>query len=392
MKTESLLSPETWLAGRAVASGARSTAPPIELGTAQLFGSLEEGRQVLTVAPGENQAYRRHGNATVHLLEQSFSRIEQDAKCLAVGSGMSACLLVFSALLRSGDHVILLRSSFYEIGEQLQHMEASVGIMVSRVPGASLAAIIAAIEPHTRMIFVETPTNPTLATLNLRALVGECRSRGILLVVDNTMLTPLGQDVLGLGADISVYSLSKHINGHGDVVGGMVCTHDAALYKVLAGWRACSGMILDPFNAWLTLRGMRSLGIRLLRHADNASRVAMMLSKCHPWLAWSAVWSGPDAGANGIDPTCHTGMMALHFDTASQAACFVDALQWISIGPTFGNLESLVYHYGGIHRGPDDDLAQIEIHPGLVRLSVGIEGAPDLIADIDQALHCSRDR
>jgi len=361
---------------------------PLHLATAMRFSSSLLARQSLDAPPGERMAYRRHGNPTVHALEQALSALHGGAHCLTTSSGMGACVLVFSALLRAGDHVVCLRSAFYEISEVLQHIAGMAGIGVSAVSGNTIDRLMEACTASTRMVFVESPSNPGLVDVDLVRLATRCRARGILLVVDNTVLTPLGQDVLALGAHISVLSLSKHMGGHGDVIGGMVATHDRRLFELLETWRACSGQGLDPFAAWLLLRSLHSLVARLRQHAANARHVGRMLNRQHPWLAWRGAWTGPHARRNGVSRWLHTGLMAFLFEDALQAGRFVDALHDIHTVATFGNPASSVYHYGGVF-AQADALDAIEVPAGLVRLSVGLEHPQDIVADILQALdHC----
>lgn len=350
------------------------------------FGSSAQARHALDAPIATGLAYRRHGNPTVLQLEQMFAQLQCGALCLAVTSGMTACAMVFSAFLRSGDHVVKPNTLFYETSEVLDHLTMAAGIAVTRVCGGDAAALLGACRATTRMMFVESPANPTLLTVDLPRLVKGCRARGILLVVDNTLLTPLGQNVLELGADISVYSLSKHLAGHGDVIGGMVCTREPAVFNTLATWRACSGQMLDPFAAWLVLRSLRSLHARLRMHSSNALRIARMLRRDHCWLAWRACWTGPHAAVNRVSRDLHTGVLALLFASAEQAAQFVDALRGIPVVPTFGNPETTVYHYAGVLDDLQAELEDDGICGGLVRLSVGIEDPQDLLEDLHQAL------
>ncbi len=358
---------------------------PLQLATAAHFDNSTQARQWMQAPAGEQTSYRRHGNSSVLQLEATFAALERGAACIAVSSGMAASVLVAGALLRSGEHVVLPANVFYETGAQFQHLASSMGVSLTRVTGGSVPALLAGCRPNTRMILVESPANPGLATLDLRTLAAACHLRGILLVVDNTLLTPLAQNVLDLGAHISLYSLSKHLAGHGDVMGGMVCTRHPELHQSLVAWRTCAGNALDPFSAWLALRGLRTLALRLRRHAANAHAIAAMLRRQFAWLDWTGAWNGADARRNRVRTRLHTGLMALRFAHRGQGGAFVDALQNIPVLPSFGNPETGVFHYGGVVEDADA-LAACEIPAGLVRLSVGIEDPRDLLAALVPAL------
>lgn len=371
--------------------GEQMACPSLQLATAARFASAEQARASMAAAPGRQTGYRRHGNTTVLQLEAAFSALQQGASCVAVASGMAASMAIFATLLRSGDHVIMPCNVFYETAAQLERVSHAAGIGVSRVDGGSVMAIVAAFRPETRLVLVESPSNPGLVTLDIPALVAACHARRILLVVDNTLLTPLAQNVLALGVDLSIYSMSKHLSGHGDVIGGMVCTRSPELHAQLIDWRICAGSGIDPFSAWLALRGLRSLPARLRSHAGNAMSLGRMLERRFPWLTWRGVWQGPHARRNRVSPRLHTGLMALVFDDAATAARFVASLHDIPVLPTFGNPETGVFHYGGIIDDPGA-LAACGIPAGLVRLAVGIEDWRDLQHDIGQALlRCRHD-
>lgn len=328
--------------------------------------------------------YRRHGNESVLQLEAAFSALQRTAACLAVTSGMAAIVLVSAALLRSGDHIIVPANVFYETAAQLTALAGRGRMKMTRVDGR-LESIIHAFTARTRMVMIESPANPSLQTLDLRTLAAACRERGILFVVDNTLLTPLAQNVLDLGADISLYSLSKHLSGHGDVIGGMVCTRRPDLCARLHEWRTFAGITLDPFAAWLTLRGLRTLPLRLRMHAANARALARMLQHEFSALQWEGAWTGPHARRNRVSMALHTGMMALYLADATQAGRFIGGLHGVPVLPTFGNPETGVFHYGGVVQDPGA-LAAAGIPPGLVRVAIGIEDPRDLLPVFRSAL------
>ncbi|WP_211445251.1 trans-sulfuration enzyme family protein [Collimonas humicola] len=361
--------------------------PPLVSNSAMLLNSAEEGLEMLSNVDVENFAYQRYANPTVSILETKFRSIEQCAHSMAVNSGMTACLLVFRTLLKAGDHIIVPHSIFYEIVDQLDYEVKNRGIEISIIREYETDVFETAIRKNTKMIFIEAPTNPAFLDINIRALAKLCEKYSILLVVDNTFLSPVCQKPLSLGAVITLYSITKHINGHGDVIGGMISTNDADIFKALKHNRNNTGLILDPFSAWLTIRGLRTLPLRLQKHAENALAITRMIDEEFPELEWRGVWSTNSAKSNGIDTACHTGLIALVFPSKEAGMVFVRHLRLIRIGTTFGNIESLCYHYGGFAREATIDLEQIGIPYGLVRISVGLEDVEDIKTDMRQALH-----
>jgi len=360
--------------------------PPLICNSAVLLDSIEQGRAMLGNPGVENFVYQRYANPTVSTLEAKFRAIEQCAYSLALNSGMTACLLVFRALLKAGDHVIVPHSLFYEIIEQLQYEASSRALELTIIDDYSLSGFTAALRPNTRMVFIEAPTNPAFLDIHIAPLAQRCIDNGALLVVDNTFLTPVCQKPLKLGAAVTLYSLTKHLNGHGDVMGGMISTNHAELYTALKHQRDSTGLILDPFSAWLTIRGLRTLPLRLEKHTQNALGIARMLGAEFPALEWRAVWTTASASANGIDPALHTGLIALVLPSRAMGMSFVRHLRLIRLGTTFGNLESLCYHYGSFAREGSDHLHRIGVPEGLVRISVGLEDVEDIKADIRAAL------
>lgn len=360
--------------------------PALVCNSAVLLNSIEEGREMLGNAEMENFAYQRYANPTVSILEAKFRALEHCTYSLAVNSGMTACLLVFRALLKAGDHIIVPHSIFYEVIDQLNYEASNRGIEMSIIDEYAAVAFEAAIRPNTKIIFIEAPTNPAFLDINIPDLVQLCTKNNIILVVDNTFLTPVCQKPLSLGAAVTLYSITKHINGHGDVMGGMVSTNDPALFKALKYHRESAGLILDPFTAWLTIRGLRTLPLRLKKHTDNAHAVIAMIREEFPQLEWRAVWSTKSAQANGIVSSLHTGLIAIVFPSQQAGTNFVSHLQLIRTGTTFGNIESLCYHYGSLTREGSTDLEKMGVPYGLVRISVGLEDSEDINADIRRAL------
>src|SRR5262245_949581 len=190
---------------------------------------------------------------------------------------MTACYAIFRALTVAGDHIVTQHALYHEISDQLFTDVRSCGVDVTFIRDYSVETFVAAMTEHTKLVFVETPTNPVLLDVPISELAKACRDRGVILVVDNTLLTPIYQQPLKLGADVTVYSTTKNINGHGDAMGGLISTNNGEIFRRLSTHREYTGTILDPLSAWLTLRGLRTLPLRLERHSANAATVIRLL-------------------------------------------------------------------------------------------------------------------
>jgi len=357
--------------------------PEIVPNSAVLLRSVEDGWNMFRNKEAENIAYQRYANPTVMVLEKKFKSLEECKYSLAVNSGMTACYLLFRTLLSSGDHIVTQHSLYHEISDQIKFDKKSCGIEYTFIKNYSTKNFEKAIKPTTKMIFIETPTNPAMYDVDIPALATVCKKHKIVFVADNTFLTPIYQKPLKLGADITVYSTTKSINGHGDALGGIISTNNQEIYYKLREFRDYTGLTIDPFSAWLTIRGMRTLPLRLDKHSQNAKSVVEFLKlkyseyeTKYPILCKSSIKNKVVDGG---------GIISIVLRSKEQGLAFIENLKIFRIGTTFGNLESLCYHFGGFAR-PSRDIKQIGIPYGLVRLSIGIEDVSDIISDIDQAL------
>jgi len=357
--------------------------PDLVLNSAIPLESLEEGWEMLTKESIDNFAYQRYENPTVRILEEKFKEMEGSTYALAINSGMTACYLIFRALLTSGDHILSQHSLYHEISDQIIEDKVACGIDYTLIDEYSNGCFERNIQNNTKVIFVETPTNPTMKDVDLPALSHICRKHGIILVVDNTLLTHELQKPLSLGAHVAVYSTTKTINGHGDAMGGLITTNDNVIYKKIKQLRENTGQVLDPFSAWLTIRGMRTLRLRLNRHTENALKVIEFLQAHYPKLEVRYPLHSQNSLQNKV--THGGGVISIVFDNKDMGTEFIRNLKLLKIATTFGNLESLCYHFGTFTR-PHRDLSKIGLPEGLVRLSIGIEDANDIIHDIDQSL------
>lgn len=346
-------------------------------------------------SPGEHQGweYSRSHNPTRSAYEQCIANLEGGSMGLAFASGMAATATVLE-LLNSGDHVVAM-DDLYGGSYRLFHnvRERSAGLQFSFTALDDIAALRAAIRPETRMIWVETPTNPMLKIVDIAAVAEVARQNGLLLVVDNTFASPMLQRPLELGADIVVHSATKFLNGHSDIVGGVAVVGDN---KELADrlWYLLNsiGGIQGPFDSFLALRGLKTLALRMRAHCDNALQIARWLEQ-HPAVSkilYPGLASHPQhelamkqmSGQGG-------GIISIELKGGLEAARrMLEGCELFSLAESLGGVESLINHPAIMTHAsvPVEKRAQLGISDGLVRLSVGIEDVNDLIAELERVL------
>lgn len=341
---------------------------------------------------GENKGYEysRTSNPTRTALEACLAALENARFGLAFGSGMAATSAVLS-LLQSGDHIVAcddLYGGTYRIFEKVLRKN---GFTFAYVPARDTAAYEAAIRPETKMIWIESPTNPLLTLVDIQGVAEIARRHGLWLVVDNTFASPYLQRPLELGADIVVHSTTKYINGHSDVVGGAVLTSDETLYEQIKFYENAAGGVPSPFDAWLTLRGVKTLAVRMRQHCENAMRVARFLEG-HPRVQrvyYPGLESHPDHALARRQMRDFGGMVSFALEgDRSDVDAFVRRLRIFALAESLGGVESLCCHPATMTHGsiPKEERERRGVTDTLLRLSVGIEDAEDLVADLDQAL------
>jgi cystathionine gamma-lyase len=334
--------------------------------------------------------YSRTGNPTRTALETCLASLENARYGLAFGSGMAATSAVTS-ILRPGDHVVAgddLYGGTYRIFERVLR---PMGITIDYVPAREVEAYQAALRPETRLIWVETPTNPLLSLVDIQAVAAVARGHGAKMVVDNTFATPYLQRPLDMGAHIVVHSTTKYINGHSDVIGGAVLTSDEEAYAEIKFYQNAAGGVPSPFDSWLVLRGVKTLAVRMRRHCENAQIVAEFLSGCD--LARRVYYPGLPAHPD-YDLACRQmsgfgGMVSFALDgTRDDVDTFVRNLRIFSLAESLGGVESLCCHPSSMTHGsiPVEERERRGVTETLLRLSVGIEDAADLVSDLEQAL------
>ncbi|OBI20561.1 cystathionine gamma-synthase [Mycobacterium sp. E2497] len=332
--------------------------------------------------------YARTGNPTRAALEASLAAVEGGGYGRAFGSGMAATDCALRAMLRPGDHVIIPNDAYGGTFRLIDKVFTQWGIRYTPVALSGLDDVRAAITPHTRLIWVETPTNPLLSIADIAALAEIGKQSSVKVLVDNTFASPALQQPLTLGADVVLHSTTKYIGGHSDVVGGALITDDKELDEAFAFLQNGAGAVPGPFDAYLTMRGLKTLVLRMQRHSENAAAVAEFLAE-HPGVI-TVLYPGLP-GHPGHDVAARQmrgfgGMVSVRMRGGRQAARDLCARTEVFIlAESLGGVESLIEHPSAMTHASTAG-SQLEVPDDLVRLSVGIEDVADLLADLDQAL------
>ena len=335
--------------------------------------------------------YSRTGNPTRTALEECLAALEGGRHGLAFASGMAATDTLLRATLRPGDHLVIPHDAYGGTFRLVDKVLAAWGVEYSAVDLADGAALRAAIRPSTRIVWCETPTNPLLGIADVAATADVAHAAGARLVVDNTFASPYLQTPLALGADVVVHSTTKYLGGHSDVVGGAVVTDDDALTEQLRFLQNSAGAVPGPFDAWLTLRGLKTLAVRMERHSDNAERIAELLAG-HPAVErvlYPGLPEHPGHEVAAKQMRRMGGMVSFTLAGGREAALRVCAgTRLFALAESLGGVESLIEHPGAMTHASVAGSA-LEVPDSLVRLSVGIEDVEDLADDLRQALDAS---
>ncbi|WP_406193910.1 aminotransferase class I/II-fold pyridoxal phosphate-dependent enzyme [Kitasatospora sp. NBC_01560] len=356
--------------------------------------AFEDSDALVSAFTGPDQAfvYNRFGNPTVRSLESAVAGLEGGVAGLATASGMGAINTVLLALLKSGDHVIAQQSLYGGTFAMLADLARRWGVEVTHVRGDDPAEVRAALRPTTRLLHLETISNPTTRVTDLPGLLAVAREAGVVGVVDNTFASPLLCRPIEHGADIVIHSATKYLGGHGDVLAGVAVFADAELHRTVWQYATELGASADPYAAWLTLRGMQTLGLRMRRHSETALDLAGRLA-AHPAVTavhYPGLPTHPDHElARRLLPEGHGGVLSFDLAGGREAArALTESVRLASLAPSLGGVHTLIIHPASTsHRQLDgDQLAAAGIGPGTVRLAVGIEHPEDLWTDLDQAL------
>lgn len=367
----------------------RENSPPIYATSSFCFDSAAQAAACFSGEQPGN-IYSRFTNPTVRAFEERLAALEGGEACLGTASGMSAILTVALGLLAGGEHLLCSRSVFGTT-VSLFTLLAKFGIETTFIDPVEPSAWAAAIRPNTRMLFIETPSNPLTEVADIAALADLARDAGAWLVVDNCFCTPVLQRPLELGADIVVHSATKFLDGQGRCVGGAIVGPRDLISERLFPFLRTAGPSLSPFNAWVFLKGLETLALRMQAHSTNALAIARFLA-AHPAVGrvhYPGLESHPQHALAKRQQRGFGGVISFEVDGGKTAAWrVVDALKLFAITANFGDTRSIVTHPATTThaRLPAAQRAQMGIGDGLIRLSVGIEEVRDLIADLARAL------
>ncbi|RLA85438.1 MAG: cystathionine gamma-synthase [Deltaproteobacteria bacterium] len=341
--------------------------------------------------PPRGYRYSRIANPTRDVLERKLAALEGAKYALAFSSGMAAETAVLTALLKPGDHMIAFEDLYGGTKRVLDLFGRRYGVEISFVDATKVENVLEAFTPRTRLIWLESPTNPLLKLCDLEAIAKEAHRRDVKVVVDNTFATPYFQNPLRFGVDVVVHSTTKYINGHSDCLGGAVVLSDGDLYEELSFIRRATGGVLSPFDSYLTLRGLKTLAVRMRQHQENAMRIAEFLEG-HPKVIkvhYPGLKSHPQHELAKKQMRGFGGMLSFEIKGgAPEAQRFIRGLKLFLFATSLGGVESLVNIPAKMSHDnlPPEERKRLGIGDNLIRLSVGIENAEDLIGDLERAL------
>jgi len=333
--------------------------------------------------------YARATNPTRDAIEESLCSLEGGTSAHVFGSGMAA-ISALCTMMKSGDHVVCTNNVYGGTSRVFDHVFAGYGIQFSYVDTSDAAHVAVAIRPETRLVHIETPTNPMMQVTDIRAVAEVCRTKGVELSVDNTFLSPYLQRPLELGADIVMHSTTKFLNGHSDGLGGvLVCTkpEQAERFRYV---QKTTGGILSPFECYLLLRGVKTLAVRMRQHDANGRAVAEFLAKRlgADKVNYPGLKTHPQHELAARQQKGFGSMLSMELGSRERAQAFVGRLNLCLLAESLGGVETLVCHpYTMTHAGTSvETKARMGVTQGLIRISVGIEDTEDIVADLEQAL------
>ncbi len=383
---------ENWgLATRAVRAGHRRTregenSEPIFATSSFVFSSAAEAAARFSGEEPGN-IYSRFTNPTVRTFEERLAALEGGQACVATASGMSAILATCMALLQSGDHIVSSRSVFGTTNVLFNKYLSRAGIETSYVPLNDLTSWEAAIRPNTRLLYLETPSNPLTEIADIRALADLAHSHKIKLVVDNCFCTPALQQPLQLGADIVIHSATKYLDGQGRCIGGAVVGDAKTVGEDVFGFLRTAGPTMSPFNAWVFLKGLETLNLRMKAHAENALRLAEWLEE-QPLVErvhYPGLVSHPQHDLACTQQKAAGGIVSFEVKGGREAAWrLIDSTKMLSITANLGDAKSTITHPATTTHGrlTDDEKSQAGINEGLIRIAVGLEDIEDIQSDL----------
>ncbi|MBG0782337.1 MAG: aminotransferase class I/II-fold pyridoxal phosphate-dependent enzyme [Bacteroidales bacterium] len=367
-----------------------SAVTPIYQTSTFKFESAEHGAKCFS-GEEDGYIYTRIGNPTINELENAVANLESGYGGIATSSGMAAVNIVYLAFLGAGKHLVAHNSLYGPSRAIMESLYPKFGVESSFIDATNVENVRKAIKPNTSLIFLETPANPTIGLTDIEAISKLAHEHNIPVCVDNTFCSPYLQKPLDLGADIVLHSMTKFINGHADIVAGMVIPKTESHYKQMRALMVNMGFNMDPHQAWLTRRGLKTLGIRIDRAQENAQKVAEFLEQ-HPkveWILFPGLPSHPQFALAKKQMKGPGAMISFGLKGGFEAGKkMMNHVKLALLAVSLGGIETLIQHPASMtHSKLSKEAKEIAgITDGLVRLSVGIENVEDIIADLDQAL------
>lgn len=378
---------ENWKIGSKLVHGALGSDPMTGAVSFPIFQTATFRFRALEDSLGFD--YTRCQNPTIEELERTMAILEEGTEGFALASGMAAVMCAFS-ILKPGDHLILSDDIYGGTYEIALTTLADHNIETTFVDLSDLEEFKAAIKPNTKMIFIETPTNPMMKVADITEISKIAKSKNIVVAVDNTLMTPYYQKPLTLGADIVVHSGTKYLEGHNDTMAGFVVVKEEQLGQAMRNFLKYQGACLAPLNAWLTLRGIKTLELRMKKHNENTMKVATWLRN-HPKVKkvyYVGFEDHPNYAVTKKQTTGFGGMLSFEVDSEETAKQVIEKVDMILFAGSLGGVESLITYPMIVthHEVPVEVREKLGINERFLRLSVGIEDSDDIIADLEQAL------
>ncbi len=368
----------------------RGVSVPIYQSSTFSFKNAEHGAACFA-GEEDGYIYTRIGNPTISALEENIASLEGGYGGIATSSGMGAANSVYMALLNQGDHILSTDAIYGPSRSIIENHYSRFGVESSYVDSTNIGELEKHIRPNTRILYIETPANPTMGISDLKACSDLAKANDIIMVVDNTFCSPYLQNPIEFGADVVFHSVTKFINGHADVVGGIIVPSSEYLYQKIRNMMVYSGCNMDPHQAWLVLRGVKTLSIRIERAQSTASKIAHFLED-HPmvnWIKYPGLKSHPQHELAGKQMRGYGSMISFGLKGGYEAGKkLMDNLNLATLAVSLGGVETLVQHPASMTHAavPKEDKVKAGITNDLVRFSVGIEDSDDLIADLENAL------
>ncbi len=362
---------------------------PIVPAVAYSFGDLEAAADTVA-GKRDGIYYGRYGNSTLRALEEKIAALEHGEAALCLGSGMAAITTALFSVLQNGDHLIVTKDVYGGTYHFLTTLAARCGITYSLVDCTNVECIIEAMQPNTKAVYIETPSNPTLTILDIEAIAQVTKHYQVPLIADNTFMSPYLQKPLDLGVDIVIHSATKYLNGHGDVVAGAIVANAERIQFMRQQIMGDLGQVLSAWDAFLILRGMKTLSVRMEQHCSNAEKIAAFL-EAHPMVDkvyYPGLPSHPQYEIAQKHMNGMGGIVSFEVKGGGEAAkMFLDALQLAMISFSLGDPETLVQHPASMTHSsiPEAERMAAGITDGLIRLSAGLEDIEDILEDLTQA-------